>query len=909
MSYDILIVHGPSDDDILPYTISQIRKFVKGGEAGKDFRNIYIVSHDAEIDLFEEEVFKGCKIIDENAFPFSIKDVDKFIQTPKRNGWYLQQLLKLYTPLVIEEILDDYVVIDADTLFLKEISFKSSGRYMFNMGDENHIPYFEHMKRMHPSFEKMVKLSGISHHMIFNRIILREMMMLVETHHNLTPFWEVFLREVIPEQRAFSGASEYEMYFNYMIKNHKDKVIPRKIKFENTGLPAEYVLNNFQNKPDGPHYASLHGWMSNRQTKPKVKKTTLTQFKRTQGPFKILSGEELQQLCDVTVITREIENFHRSLPSTVKKVYLFPEGKRSNEVAIDGNIDYSLLNGNKKVFVYTHILDDFIQKVWPKMEGKYVIMTHNSDHGIHSQHLPLLEDEKLIHMFSQNTHITHPKLTALPIGIANSMWPHGQVSSIQHLVSLKPEKKERIYVNVSEGTNRAHRSKVLDTMYNNPLCDFYPQNRPHKDYLAEMAGYKWVLSPKGNGVDCHRLWECMYSGGIAICDDSVNARAFKEMGLPIILVEDYNDVTLEWLNSQTVSYEGVAGACASHGAHLERLGPVKNVLDLNWWKNKINSYFVNQNEGHFILVYIGQLREFVYECVKQIKLWNPTSTIHLCINNNDHNKSYIEGLKEDVNIVYIEDLEMTYHHKIFVQRYTNMSMGGFWRYTMERFFVVEEAMRKLNLKNVFHLEIDNMVYFKVEEILEKCKSIDKILIPSDSERRYIAGTCFVNNPDSLNVLNRFFTEHCVNKDEMHSIMDFTRTHTEVDTWPVLPPGDNTRLIYEDRRHCENDIKRISRHSELFGGVFDAAAVGQHLFGIDKYVHNPNNTDGFVNKDSIFDVSRLWFKWVKEEGNQRLYTSLDKEHWFPIYNIHVHNKDLTRSLSDISEMTKHLPNIL
>ena len=865
MSFDVVIVHGPSDDEILPYTVSQIRKYVK------DFRNIYIITHDAEIDLFDEDVFIGCKVIDEKTFPFRIQDVDKFIQTPKRNGWYLQQILKLYASLVIEDMLDDYVVIDADTLFLREISFKSSGKYLFNMGTEHHVPYFEHMKRLHPSFEKMVKLSGISHHMIFNRNIVKEMMQLVEKHHNFTPFWEVFLREVVPEQRHGSGASEYEMYFNYMLKNNKDKIIPRKLRFENTGLPVEHVLNNFQNLPDGPYYASLHGWIVNRQPRPK--KTTL------KSPFKIISGEELQQLCDVTVITREIENFHRSLPSTVKKVYL------------DGNIDYSLLKGNKKVFVYAHILDDFIQKVWTKMEGKYVIMTHNSDHGIHPHHLPFLNDYKLIHMFSQNTHIEHPKLTALPIGIANTMWPHGQVSSIQHLVSLKPEKKERIYVNVSEGTNRQHRGKVLDIMSRNPLSDFYPQNRPHKDYLAEMSGYKWVLSPKGNGVDCHRLWECMYAGSIAICDDSINARAFKEMGLPIILVEDYNEINLETLNSQEVSYEGL-----------------KNVLDLNWWKNKINSYLTH--EGHFILVYIGQLREFVYECVKQIKLWNPTSTIHLCINNNDHNKSYIERLKEDVNFVYIEDLEMTSQHKIFVQRYTNMSMGGFWRYTMERFFIVEECMRKLNLKNVFHLEIDNMVYFKVEEILEKCKSIDKILIPSDSERRYIAGTCFVNNPDSLSVLNRFFTEHCVNKDEMHSIMDFTRTHSEVDTWPVLPPGDNTRLIYEDRRHCVNDIKRISKYAELFEGkIADAAALGQQIFGIDK-IHNINNTDGFVNKDSIFDVSRLWFKWVKEDGKlQRLYMSLDKEQFYPIINLHIHSKDLFRCLSDIPEMTKHLPNIL
>ena len=40
---DIAIIHGPSDDDILPHTITQIRKNVK------DYRNIYIISHDSSI--------------------------------------------------------------------------------------------------------------------------------------------------------------------------------------------------------------------------------------------------------------------------------------------------------------------------------------------------------------------------------------------------------------------------------------------------------------------------------------------------------------------------------------------------------------------------------------------------------------------------------------------------------------------------------------------------------------------------------------------------------------------------------------------------------------------------------------------------------------------------------------------
>jgi hypothetical protein len=301
--YDIAIIHGPSDDDILPHTITQIRKNVK------DYRNIYIISHDSSIDLFDEDVFQGTKIIDETVFPFRISDINKFIQTPKRNGWYLQQIIKLYASLVIEELLDDYVVIDADTLFLKEISFKSGDKYMFNLGDEYHIPYFEHMKRMHPTFEKMIRFSGISHHMIFNRMIVSEMMALVERHHNFTPFWEVFLKEVVPEQRHGSGASEYEMYFNYMLKNHKDKVIPRKIRFENTGLPVEYVLANMVNTDI--YYASLHGWIVNRQPRPKKL-----------NKFQVLSGEVLQGLCDVTIITREINNFHRSLPSSVKRVFM-----------------------------------------------------------------------------------------------------------------------------------------------------------------------------------------------------------------------------------------------------------------------------------------------------------------------------------------------------------------------------------------------------------------------------------------------------------------------------------------------------------------------------------------------------------------------------------------------------------
>ena len=64
-------------------------------------------------------------------------------------------------------------------------------------------------------------------------------------------FYTVFLK-LVTEFNG-SGASEYEIYFNYMLKNHKDKITIRKleyvdvstfdidINFDCTDIPYNYV--------------------------------------------------------------------------------------------------------------------------------------------------------------------------------------------------------------------------------------------------------------------------------------------------------------------------------------------------------------------------------------------------------------------------------------------------------------------------------------------------------------------------------------------------------------------------------------------------------------------------------------------------------------------------------------------
>ena len=225
--FDIVIPVGPNDINILKQQIEYTKKNIVG------YRKIYIISYDKTINL------DGCNIISEDIFPFSLKTVAQFHGKTSRNGWYLQQLLKLYAGTIIPDILEKYLVIDADTFFLKPTTFIEDDKCLYNYGDENHFPYFQHMKKLDESFSKQLSdKSGICHHMMFETKYLKELFNLIEQKHNDT-FYNVFLKNVSINEE--SGASEYEIYFNYIILNHHENIKIRQLNWTNT---RHLLLNN-----------------------------------------------------------------------------------------------------------------------------------------------------------------------------------------------------------------------------------------------------------------------------------------------------------------------------------------------------------------------------------------------------------------------------------------------------------------------------------------------------------------------------------------------------------------------------------------------------------------------------------------------------------------------------------------
>jgi hypothetical protein len=234
--FDIVIPVGPNDIHIISKQIEYTIKNVIG------FRNIYLIVFDPSISI------NGCITIPESIFPFSIDTVAKYHRKHSRNGWYLQQLLKLYAGLVIPNILDKYLVIDSDTFFISPTTFYENGKCLYNYGNEYHLPYFHHMKKLHPSLIKMTEKSGICHHMIFETKYIKELFDMVESHHNDT-FYNIFLKNV--EHIHSSGASEYEIYFNFIIWKHLNDITIRELKWMNT--------NTLDNLTDSKlNYISYH---------------------------------------------------------------------------------------------------------------------------------------------------------------------------------------------------------------------------------------------------------------------------------------------------------------------------------------------------------------------------------------------------------------------------------------------------------------------------------------------------------------------------------------------------------------------------------------------------------------------------------------------------------------------------
>ena len=147
---DVVLCIGPNDTAVAKTCIESIQD---------NIRHRFIVC--IVPPGFKTLTIPGTRWVCEDAFPFKKSDIDTLFRRPERSGWYLQQLLKIYAPLVLTQLSDTYLIVDADVVFHHPATFIQDNRIQFNVGTEYHIPYFEHMEGLLTSLRKVNNASGI----------------------------------------------------------------------------------------------------------------------------------------------------------------------------------------------------------------------------------------------------------------------------------------------------------------------------------------------------------------------------------------------------------------------------------------------------------------------------------------------------------------------------------------------------------------------------------------------------------------------------------------------------------------------------------------------------------------------------------------------------------------------------
>lgn len=169
---------------------------------------------------------------------------------------------------------------------------------------------------------------------------------------------------------------------------------------------------------------------------------------------------------------------------------------------------------------------------------------------------------------------------SLPLGIPNNcndlkiLEIIGDKKSLIQTMDTNFEKENLLYLNFSVETYKELRDKLM-SHFKSFDWSLVSETNFNMDgrlrYLSELKKSKFVLCPRGNGIDTHRLWETLYVGSIPIIENYKTHDICND--LPVLFVNDWESITETFLNEK----------------YLEIINKNFNLnkLKLSYWENFI----------------------------------------------------------------------------------------------------------------------------------------------------------------------------------------------------------------------------------------------------------------------------------------------------------------------------------
>ena len=234
-----------------------------------------------------------------------------------------------------------------------------------------------------------------------------------------------------------------------------------------------------------------------------------------------------------------MDNYKYICGNAFKSISKYSVGKYSDSRTHDFSFSIQENVNNDTVFIKTEYVGNFFHYI--DLDKPFHIITHNSDIPIDERFSAFLEDSRVLSWRGQNVNIEHEKVKPIPIGLANPKWPHGNpkiFEKIQNeLINGEIKKDKLFYVNFDIYTNLDERQRCLrETGFElEPKLDF-------ESYLREVARSYFIVSPDGNGIDCHKHWEALYLNCVPIVSSGITTNYFKSKKIPFLVLNSWSEL-------------------------------------------------------------------------------------------------------------------------------------------------------------------------------------------------------------------------------------------------------------------------------------------------------------------------------------------------------------------------------
>jgi len=244
--------------------------------------------------------------------------------------------------------------------------------------------------------------------------------------------------------------------------------------------------------------------------------------------------------------------------------------------------DYTKMYDGCILYVKVIYVAAFFRDIFPQIPCRFILVTGCDDPTVPYDIFPdtqeftrYIDDDKLIRWYSMNCIVgLSPKLAPIPIGLDyhtgarrtidwfddKIVTPEQQEKALNALRStMLPRCKRKLlcYSNFNMTAGNYHRFgypriRALQEIPRDLM--YYEMTRPNRITSWEnQAKCAFVISPLGNGMDCHRTWEALLLGCIVIVKTSPLDILYRD--LPVVIVQEWTEITPAFLEHILLTYE------------------------------------------------------------------------------------------------------------------------------------------------------------------------------------------------------------------------------------------------------------------------------------------------------------------------------------------------------------------